>query len=504
MRTIGASPGIDRRAVAVPPGGGAAAGEVAASPAARTSPGGTAVLARAGQRRPRPSAIAGRAAREVEHRRAAVVQQPAELVQVVHHAQVGRLAVGLERLAAVPPLGVVPELVHQRRRLHERRADRPAADVVEAAERDLDVATGEVGDAGVGPRLEEVGVDAAGAHAVHVVGGLAAGKTRQLGLRQPDRVREERVVERVHPRPIEASLAGAAGHVARIAAARTGWRRRHLRDRVAQEAEARLPADGARIAAELAHPRRVVRPRGALRDRLVDALAAGGALVGVDQVVVRIGFGLVVGADVEVHRDRRRCGAEGVAHQPQCVEAGPVRVRRPGDAAVAVAGEMRLVRPGLHEADLDEDVLAVGEGTHRLEVGQRLAVGIEDRGVRRFPAIQQAVAVEVLHGGAVDDRGPGQAPPGAGAAGPLAHRGAHGLQRRVGRHREGRVVPLGRPGRRERVRRHLGVVVVQDLRDVRLAATDDVGELGRAGPAGRVVERRRSTGACRSGCWCSS
>ena len=326
-------------------------------------------------------------AREIQVRSAPVIQQSAQLVHVVHHAQIRGLAVLLERLAAVPALGVVSEFVHQRGRLHERRAHGLAVEVVEAAQRDHDVGAGEVGDAGVGARLVERRVGhAGGARPVHIVGRHAVHQTRLLGFRQANGMREERVVEDVGAVAVEAPLAGGARRITRVG---LGHGRRRVQHLVADEPEPRLPTNRAGILRELAHPRRVGGARHALGDRFVEGLAAArhaarheirlGILGRIEGVAVRIDR-----ADVEVHVDPAGGrGGEGVAHQLQRLVARHVRVAEPRHAAVRhrVGHAVVVDVIGLHVADFDEHVLHVLVGAHRREIRQRAPVRVED-GIR--------------------------------------------------------------------------------------------------------------------------
>ncbi len=199
----------------------------------------------------------GHAAREVQVRRALVVQQAPQLIQVVHHAQVGRPAVGLQGLAAVTAFGVVPELVRQGGGLHERRADRESGRVGERAERHDGVAAREVADSGGGHWHAERRIGCDLALIVHIGDGCSGGiQARQRALRETQRVREQHVMEGAVAVLVEAALAGARG-IAGIGAVRID--RRGIEHLVAQQAEAGLPTDGPRVGGELAYPRGISR-----------------------------------------------------------------------------------------------------------------------------------------------------------------------------------------------------------------------------------------------------
>ena len=91
-------------------------------------------------------------------REAGVIPQPAQLEQVIHDAQIIRLAVGLEAVAAVPESQTVTELVHHRRSLRVMAPDRPPVGVVERSERHQRVAAEEVADARIRGRDVEIGI----------------------------------------------------------------------------------------------------------------------------------------------------------------------------------------------------------------------------------------------------------------------------------------------------------------------------------------------------------
>ena len=137
--------------------------------------------------------------------------------------------------------------------------------VPEPPERDHHVAAREIAHAAVGPWHLELGVVSCARHPpVTSAARRAPVPSRHglFGLRQAQRVREQRVPEHVLPVPVEPPLARlpepiVPGSVTRVRA--VGAKRRIGRfadDLVPQEPEARFPADRARIVRELAQPRR--------------------------------------------------------------------------------------------------------------------------------------------------------------------------------------------------------------------------------------------------------
>ena len=123
----------------------------------------------------------------------------------------------------------------------------------------------------------------------------------QRRFRQADRVREQRVVERVAAVAIEAPDARAARRVAGVVAA--GGDRRSAEHFVPDEAEAGLPADRARMLGELTHPGRVRCAGRADGRELVDRFASAGEAGAANEV--RVGVACRIAC--LPHRSVRRC-----------------------------------------------------------------------------------------------------------------------------------------------------------------------------------------------------
>ncbi len=357
-------------------------------------------------------------ARQIEVRPAPIVEETTQLIEVVHHADVGGLAVRVAGATAVRQLTVVSPLVHERARLHERGATWLTFGIAECAQRHEDVGAGVVRDAGVGAWHVEVGVVSKGSVAAirRAVGrDRLSGfiEARLVGLREPDGVAEEGIVERVVTVAIEPPHACIPRRIARVVLA--GNHRRPAQHFITQVAEAGLPANRAGIAGELAHPRRIVRRSRTHGRQLVDRLAALRESDAADDVRVGVACRVAVpGIDVECDArasiriaDRRR--GERVANQFQCSGREQVAVRRLFYTTVG-----RMI-PGIHVSELDEEILVIGIRSHGLEVGKRLLERVDRRNVRGFPDIEQPVVVAVLDRGPVDDCGPGQAIERAGA-----------------------------------------------------------------------------------------